>query len=105
MAPRRALPYLVAPGITFLALILEDPTQVQARLNLKMLEILGDFVEALVEEEGLGLQGVLTGFRAMRRVATEAVEANPSAAMTEPTSSYPICTLVSLWRARSTDGD
>ena len=73
MAPRHILPYLLSPGITFLALMLEDPTQVQARVNLKMLELLVQFADSLVDKEGLDLQDVLRGFTAMREVGRGAV--------------------------------
>lgn len=87
------LPYLLAPGITFLTLILEDPTQVQARLNLQMIERLVQALEALVNDEDLDLGGVLKGCTAMQRVGTQAVSGDTHQEM--PKALREIHTLVS----------
>ena len=90
------LPYVLAPGLAFLAFILSDPTMVQARLNLQMLETLVSFVEVLVEEEGMGLESVLEGCIEMRRVAREVVNQDRSSnGDTPPAPHGAIKTLVS----------
>lgn len=70
---RRMLPHLLASGLTFFALILEDPTQGQSPAYLAVLGTLVQFIQSLVDKEGLELRGVLKGCTAMEGIARGAV--------------------------------
>lgn len=85
------LPYILASGLALFALILREPSHAEANLTRELVRSMVQFVDDLVNDEALPLQGILTGCTAIQEVITNAVGENPSvnAETGLPTYSHP----------------
>lgn len=104
----------MASGLSLLTFILREPGDVDAKMCRKLVEYMVEFVDGLVNDEGLPLQGILKGCTAIQEVITLAVGDSPrtndetglpiyshpqtqASPIQEPETTY--MTVTNLWQA------